>query len=353
MNPDRTPERRLVRAAAIATLFATGLAACGGGSSTGHHDPFVPAPVACASASLSNADGFTIGMCASTATSVFMDVGSAVQIPLPTDSYNLTLDFPTALDSYDGSTGFTAANLTLPEWGRNVLGALQGVSYEDPLNVKLSAPYTALTDFHSPTAYLYSPPWTPPQLQYVRFGTWEKVPTSTEGFVGPWYEGFSATTTVMNFWPKVGVNRLYQGYVVGAIGPDEDGSTYLNRLRSFSAPVEIEVDGSGRILRAGLGTVVMPYYDSNSQLQFETLSIDAVRLQQNATDTPDGLLTGSMDSPIDGPDANLVDGRFEARYFGVSGDYSYELAGRFRFRTSNGLIAIGSFGVQFVPPAPG
>jgi hypothetical protein len=353
MNPARTSEHRPFRAAAIALLFATGLAACGGGSSTGPN-PFVPAPVACDSASASSADGFTIGMCASTATSVFVDVGSAVQIPLPTDSYILTLNFPAALDANDSSTPFTAANLTATGWDRNVLGALRGVSYEDPLNATLTAPYTALTDFHSPAPYLYSSaPWTPPQLEYVRFGTWEKVPTSTEGFVGPWYEGFSATTTVVNFWPNgEAANRLYRGYVVGVIGPDEDGSTYLTRLRSFSAPVEIEVDGNGRIVRAGFGTVVMPYYDSNSQLKFEPLPIDAVRLRQNATDTPGGLLTGPVES-AEGPDADLVDGRFEAKYFGVSGDYSYELAGRFRFRTSNGLIAIGSFGAQFVPPPPG
>jgi len=283
-------------------------------------------------------------MCASTATSVFVDVGSAVQIPLPTDSYILTLNFPAALDANDGPTGFTAANLTAPEWGRNVLGALQGVSYENPLNTMLSAPYVALTDFHSPTAYLYNPPWLPPQLQYVRFGTWEKVPISTEGFVGPWYEPISEN--VKNFWPS-GTNRRYLGYIVGAIGPDEDGSAALGHLRSFSAPIEIQVDGSsGRIASAQIGTMVMPYYDSNL-LKFDVLRVDPVSLQQSGTDTVDMALTGSMISAA-GPDADLVDGRFEAKYFGVSGDYSYELAGRFRFRTSNGLIAIGSFGAQFV-----
>lgn len=82
MNPDRTRELRLFRAAAIGLLFATSLAACGGGSSTGH-GPFVPVPVACDSASASSADGYVIGMCASTKTSVFLFTEIDVCIPQP------------------------------------------------------------------------------------------------------------------------------------------------------------------------------------------------------------------------------------------------------------------------------
>ena len=348
MSSDRVPESRPFRATAIALLLATSLVACGGGSSSGH-GPFVPAPIACDWASVSSPDGFAIGMCASTATGVFVDVGNAVTMPLPTDSYNLTLDFPTALDSNDGSTAFTSANLTPPEWGRNLLGALQGISYEMPLDRDLKSPYAALTDFHGAAGYLYGPPWLPPQLEYVRFGTWEKVPTGNEGFVGPWYARTSGI--VKNFWPLGSVDRVYRGYVAGAIGPDVDGSPYLQRLRSYSAPIEVVVDGNGRVVSAGLGTIVMPYYDANAQPGFEALAVDPLRLLPSMTDVPDGVLTGSVVSAA-GPDADVVDGRFEAHYFGPAARRGHELAGRLRLRTSNGLVAIGAFGAQFVPAVP-
>lgn len=346
MNPDRARELRLLRAAAIGLSFAAGLVACGGGESTGH-GPFVPAPVACDSASASSADGYAIGMCASTATSVFVDVVSPMSVPFSSDGYILTLDFPAALDSNDeDAIGFTAADRTEPAWDRDILGALRGVSYEKPLNVELQAPYVALTDFQG-AIYLHNPPWAPPQLQYVHFGTWEKGPTSNEGFVGPWYE--RPSVNVDRFWPRGSVQRRYHGYVVGVIAPGANGSGYLEYPRSFSAPIEVVVDGSGRIVSAELGTLVMPYRkDKDAPLEFEPLSLDPVSLNQSVTDTPDMALTGSMISDI-GPDADVLDGRFEAHYFGDSGRYGHELAGRFRFRTSNGLIAVGSFGAQFVP----
>lgn len=349
MNPDRTPERRLFRTAAIGLLFATGLAACGGGSSNGHGH-FVPAPVACDSASVPSADGYAIGMCASTKTGVFVFIDSGAEIPLPVDSYSLTLVFPAALQSLDGVTAFTGDNKTLPAYQRDILGALHGSAYEDPLRPDLSAPYVALTDFRSACCYEVAAPWQPAQLKYAGYGTWEKVPTGAEGFVGPWYAATPDNRT--NQWPLDRASGSFRGYVVGAVGPDEVGGGYLNRLRSFSAPIEIEVDGLGQIVSGHIGTVVMPYYTntSPSTLAFETLPLDPVDLAASSGASP-GKLTGSLAS-VDRPDPDLDAGTYEARYFGRSGEAGYELAGRLRFRTTNGLIATGSFGTQFVPTTP-
>lgn len=346
MNPDRTRELRLFRAGAIGLLFATSLAACGGGSSTGH-GPFVPVPVACDSASASSGDGYAIGMCASTKTGVFLSIESGVDIPLPVDSYNLTLLFPPALQSLDDVKAFASGNKTLPVYERDILGALQGSAYEDPPRPELSAPYVALTDFRSACCYKVATTWEPPQLKYVGYGTWEKVPTDAEGFVGPWYAATPDNLT--NLWPLDRASGSFRGYVVGAVGPDETGGGYLDRLRSFSAPIEIKVGGTGQIVSGRIGTIVMPYYTSTrpGTLAFETLPLGPVDLSASSGASP-GKLAGSLAS-VGGLDADLDAGSFEAQYFGRSGEVGYELAGRFRFRTSNGLIAIGSFGAQFVP----
>lgn len=349
MIPDRTRGLRPFRAATIGLFFATGLAACGGGSSTGH-GPFVPAPVACDSASASSGDGYAIGMCTSTKTGVFLSIESDVGIPLPVDSYNLTLVFPAALQPLGGVTAFTGDNKTLPAYERDILGALQGSAYEDPLRPDLSAPYVALTDFRSACCYKDTRPWDPPQLKYVGYGTWEKAQTVAEGFVGPWYAATPDNLT--HQWPLDRASGSFRGYVVGAVGPDEAGGGYLNRLRSFSAPIEIQVDGSGQIVSGHIGTMVMPYYTNTNPgtLAFEPLPLDPVDLSTSSGASP-GKLAGSLAS-VDGLYADLDAGSFEARYFGRPGDAGYELAGRLRFRTTNGLIAVGSFGSQFVPSAP-
>lgn len=339
--------QRLARVSGASLLLVGALAACGGGSSisTG----IVPAPVACDSASASSADGFAIGMCASTKTAVFVDVDSAVAIK--TDGYTLTLQFPTALQANSVITDFTAQNLTEPAWGRNLLGALRGVAYENPLNQVLQAPYAALTDFHDPCCYLDNPPWLPPHLKYAGFGSWEQVPSNVEGFVGAWYERPSASVTWQ--WPIGAADRVYRGYVVGAIGPDEDGAaySYLDRLRTFSAPIQVTVDGSGRIVSGQIGMISMLwYFDAQGIPKFEELPLDPIDLVPAGTEISPNAQAGALASAGGAnPDVDASSSRFEARFFGMSGDIGFELAGRLRFRTSNGLIAVGSFGSQFVP----
>lgn len=325
-------------------LVVGALAACGGGSSTGG-TPFTPAPLACASAALASEDGYSLGVCASTGTGVFVDVTSTVSISAPVDGYILTLVFPTALQSLDGSTPFTSANLTPSTHGRDVVGALYGSAYENPLNPVLAAPYAALTDFHASCCYDRNPPWLPPQLAHARFGTWERVPDNAEGFVGVWYAAASAT--VVNHWPLGSVNRVYRGYLAGTVGPDEDGGSLLDRSRSFSAPIEIVVDGTGRIVSGRIRTLTISYYTPLSTLAFEDLPVDPIDLVPGSADTSPGPLTGALASAGGiGADVDATSSRFEARYFGIAGDHGAELAGRLRLRTSNGLIAVASFGAR-------
>mgnify|MGYP001457201147 CR=1 FL=1 len=82
-----------------------------------------------------------------TKTGVFLSVEGAVGIPQPVDSYNLTLAFPVALHPLDSVIAFTADNRTPSVYERDILGALQGSAYEEPLRSGLTAPYAALTDF--------------------------------------------------------------------------------------------------------------------------------------------------------------------------------------------------------------
>lgn len=342
--------RRVARNAAASMLMVAGLAACGGGSSVGT-SPITPAPIACASSTLSSADGYAIGACASTKTGVFLDVAGSVAIPAPVDSYILTLLFPTPLQTYDGSTAFTSANLA-SIYGRDVLGALKGSAYEDPLTSAGLPPYTALTDFHNPCCYHANALWPAPQLQYVGYGTWEKAPGSAEGFVGVWYGSGASTTTVVNLRPG-GTNRVYRGYAVGMIGPDENAgaASYLDSMRSFSAPVEIVVN-SGYVVSGTIGTMLMfERYDTSTsppKVLTSTLPLDPVNFVPSGStiDTDSGSLASAGGT---GASVDTTSSNFEAKFFGISGSIGDELAGRLRFRTSNGLIAVGSFGTQWVP----
>lgn len=348
MNPERTRDSRPLRASAVALLLAVGVAACGGGSATGHV-PGVPVPPACDSAASSSPDGFAIGMCVPTKTGVFLSVEGAVGIPQPVDSYDLTLAFPVALHPLDSVIAFTADNRTPSVYERDILGALQGSAYEEPLRSGLTAPYAALTDFGSACCYKVAAPWQPPQLKYAGYGTWEKVPNQVEGFVGPWYA--ATPNSLTSQWPLDRASGSFRGFAVGAVGPDEAGGGYLDRLRSFSAPIEIRVDGVGQIVSGHLGTIVMPYYTGTpGTLAFETLPLDPLDLSKSSGVSP-GKLTGSLTS-VDRIDPDLDGGAFEARYFGRPGEVGLELAGRLRFRTTSGLIAIGSFGARFVRAVP-
>jgi len=340
--------RRRLLAGFGAALAATVLAGCGGGSSMGTA-PFTPGPVPCASAASASADGYAIGMCASTKTAVFLETTSSVAITGTVDGHILSLVFPSALGAYDGSTGFTAASRVPGAFLRDVLGALQGSAYEEPLRQDLVAPYTALTDFHAACCYHDNPPWAPPQLAYVEYGSWEKVPTASEGFIGVWYGARSAM--VVDHSPIGPVNRVYRGYVAGTVAPDEVGGGYLDRVRSFSAPIEIIVDGTGRIVSGRIQAMVTSAYDPvTGQLVLQDLPVDPVDLVEGAAGSPPGMLTGTLASAGGAyADVDPASSRFEARYFGVSGNIGAELAGRLRFRAGNGLIAVAAFGAQFVP----
>lgn len=339
--------RRVARSAVAAMLMVAGLAACGGGSSVGT-TPITPVPIACASSTLSSADGYAIGACASTKTGVFLDVTGSVAIPAPVDSYILTLLFPTALQAYDGSTAFTSANLA-SIYGRDVLGALQGSAYEDPLTAAGLPPYTALTDFHNPCCYHANALWPAPQLQYVGYGTWEKAPGSAEGFVGVWYGSGAGTTTVVNTRPTSATNRVYRGYAVGMIGPDEDAgvASYLDTLRSFSAPIEIVVDGTGHVVSGTIGTMLMfdGYDTSSTPPTVQTLTLPIAPMDLAPTGSTIDTDSGSLGSAGGtGATVDTASSRFESKFFGVQGKVGNELAGRLRFRTSNGLITVASFG---------
>lgn len=342
--------RRVARGAAASLLVAAGLAACGGGSSVGT-TPITPGTVACASSTLSSADGYAIGACASTKTSVFLDVTESVAIPAPVDSYILTLLFPTALQTYSGNTSFTSANLA-SIYGRDVLGALQGSAYESPLTPAGLPPYTALTDFHSPCCYHANAPWPAPTLQYVGYGTWEKAPGGAEGFVGLWYGSGAGTTTVVNTRPTSAMNRVYRGYAVGMIGPDEDAgvASYLDTLRSFSAPIEIVVDGTGHVVSGTIGTMLMfnGYDTSTTPTTVQTLTLPIAPMNLALTGSTIDTDSGSLGSAGGtGATVDTASSRFEAKFFGVASDLGGELAGKLRMRTSNGLIAVASFGTQF------
>ncbi|HLS55489.1 MAG TPA: hypothetical protein VK052_05410 [Zeimonas sp.] len=336
-------DRDVVRATAASLFAIAALASCGGDSA----GPVVvvPTPPACES-TVGGGSGFAVGSCGVTATNVFQPVLETVAV-YGVDSYVLALDFPPnlpqALD--EPGVGFLVASRSLDD-ARNVVGALRGKSYDNPASAVMQPPYASLTDFHRSWVYPV-PPTDPPALDLARasFGTWEKfaLPTDpTQGYVGAWY-GKRADPLVPE-WPT-GAVRSYSGYVVGVIGPDGSAGAGLSRLQRFSAPLTLSVDGFGAIAAGQIGPLTISYLKpGDTAFTLEPLPIDPIGFVQTGG-APPGELLGSLQS-AGGAGADVLAGAFEARYFGALADFGAEIAGRVRFTTSNGLVAVAAFGAK-------
>jgi len=338
-----TDPARVGRIAACVLALAS-LASCGGDSTAPVAG--VPAPLNCASTVGGGGDGYALGSCGTTATNVFQPVQETVVVG-GVDSYVLALDFPPDLPQSLDEPGvaFLATDKVL-DASHEVFGALRGQAYASPDVAASPPPYVVLTDFHRSWSVL-APDTDPPAQELARasYGTWEKfaVPGNpAEGYAGAWYG--KRSDPVVPGWPT-GANRSYAGNVVGVIGPDGSPGAGLDRLVRFSATLALSVDGAGSISAGQMGALAISFVPPGQTVPVvETLPIDTIRLEQSSGATP-GTLFGSLQS-APGPGADLRSGAFEARYFGALADPGVEIAGRVRFTTANGLVAVAAFGAQ-------
>lgn len=354
MKPDRSRDLRVVRAAS-AVLLAASLAACGSGSSIGIN---VPGPAACPSTQ-GGGTGFALGFCSGTATGVFQPVVATVVVTPGTaafpslDGYTLGLVFPAALqaDQLDPVTAFTLQDQpTQPE--RSLAGALRGQAYENPLNSEPAPPYVALADFHRAWRRQDDPVLAQPllALEHASFGTWQEYPQASfgEAWLGAWFAARGAANNAR--WPIDPVRRLYRGYVVGMIVPDGSAGAPLNEAHRFSAPLELVVDGAGRITAGLVGTMTASSATGSGAAATSQLPVGPIALSIAAGE-PDGALVGALsDAPSGG--AGSVTGEYEAGYFAPPGMPGAELAGRLRFATGSGLVGIAAFGAAVVSGTP-
>lgn len=355
MKPDRSRDLRVVRAASAA-LLAASLAACGGGSSIGIN---VPGPAACLSTQ-GGGTGFALGFCQGTATGVFQPITAAMQITpgvvqFPSmDGYTLELVFPAGLQAQqplDGVTGFTQLNQPAQD-ARSVAGALRGQAYENPLNADPAPPYVVLGDFHRAWNRLDDPASTTPvlALDHAGFGIWQKYPQASfgEGYLGAWFAARGAANNAN--WPTEPAGRLYRGFVVGMVVPDGSAGAALTESRRFSAPIELTVDGTGRIVAGQVGTMTASSASGSGAIVTSDLPFGPIVLSP-AGGVLNGALGGTLSTVLpSGPSS--VAGDYEAGYFAPSGPPGAELAGRLRFTTGSGLVGVAAFGAAFVPGTP-
>lgn len=356
MKPERPRARRPLHAAVLALAAATGLAACGGGSSIDIDDG--GGVITCLSTQ-GGGSGYALGSCFSTTTSVFQPVIDDVVVTpgvvtYPSqDTYILDLVFPAELQaqqSLDGVTAFVQTDQPSTD-SRNIIGVLRGQAYErdsDTSAVTLTPPYVALADFHRPWDYSVGPASTDPlmAMSHASFGTWEKYANTdfNDGFLGVWYapRGLANDGT----WPS-GEVRIYRGYAVGIIAPSGPGASFgvpglPLQAYGFSAPIDIEVDGTGRIAVGQLGAVTISY-NPGSGLVTAILPIKPIVLSGADGSSP-GLASGTVATAATGTGANGT-GEYEAGFFSLAGALpGREVAGRLRFTTDTGLVGVASFG---------
>lgn len=356
----KTNKHRFLRAARrirtpLSILLLGGvLAACGGGGGGGGGGG-PPPPQPCQSQT-SQGTGFALGSCAATLTNVFQPIEATVNVISVTsnaESYTLALDFPAALQSLDSNTIFGAGNRP-PDSVRNIIGILRGQAFENPFNPTLTAPYVAITEFFQSWDF-QAPAAAPPRrvLSHVNFGTWEKVTGSgtteaafNEAYFGAWFSPRTAGTTV-NTWPT-DPPATYTGEVVGIIGPDGSSSTpvLFGGRFGFSAPITISVDGNG-ITTGTIGQITVTFQtQANADLSRQDLNIKPIAFSTSLGASP-GTMTGTLTTGA-GAGAGVVAGTgvYEARHFGIAGQFGIEIGGRVRFRTDDGSIAVGAFGAR-------
>lgn len=318
-----------------AVLFAGVLAACGGGGGGGGGGSAPPQPC---DSQTSRGPGFALGSCEPTTTNVFQPIEANV-IVNGIDSYTLTLDFPDDLAALEGTTGFTAANKP-PDDLRNIIGVLQGQAYESPPKGEdLVPPYTAVTDFFQAVAY--EDQGRLPAFAFASFGIWEKFAGSgrdgfNEGYLGVWYA--PRPGAIVQHASTLGAT--YVGRVVGIVGDGVGEPKAIGGRYGFSARITIEVAG-GRIMSARLGDLTISSQPARGTVIASELALNPVVFGESSQSSDP--LTGALGSAA-GNEASITSGEYQARYFGVAGNFGREIAGRFRFTTSNGLVGVASFG---------
>lgn len=322
---------------AVPAVVAAGvLAACGGG---GGGSGGGTAPAQPCDSQTSRGDGFAIGSCAATTTNVFQPVDAKVAVN-GVDAYTLTLVFPADLVGLNESAVPFDAGLKPPDELRNIIGIMQGQAYENPKQgTDIQPPYVAITDFFE--ASNYADNQAQPSFRHASFGTWEKFagsgPTGfNEGYLGIWYAERPGAVVV----DDAPTSATYKGRVVGIVGDGSGEPKAIGGRYGFSAPITVQV-ASGRITGAQLGDLTISSQAAGGTLVAHDLAMNQVVFE--ASSQPPGILSGTVSS-LGGNEASITGGVYEARYFGVRGDFGRELAGRFRFTTSNRLVGVASFG---------
>jgi hypothetical protein len=321
------------------------LAACGGGSSGGGVQQ--PPPVVC-TATDGGGSGFALGVCVETVRSAFQPVEATV-VPTDVPSYALTLtgQAPATLTE----TWLTSDN-KLTTGTRDVIGGLRGVAYEadsDSDKTTLTPPYAALIDFRTVTNAAAQDALVL-QLEFASFGVWERFATTSDadGYFGGWYAARPVADAV-NERPTT--PRQYSGVAVGVLSPSEPGGAYSSSF-GFSATVTVSANGNG--IQFGTISDMKISYGPQEALVVEPVEIKVMEFSGTANPAGEPSNAALVTSTGNGADAT---GLLEARFFGnTSGSpasLGKEIAGRFRFQTTDGskFIGVGSFGVR-APDAP-
>lgn len=329
---------------------AIALAACGGGSSTGGL-PLPTAPVVC-TATADGGAGFALGVCADSATSAFQPV-EAVVSPDDAPSYAITLAFPPRLPAgLSVSLAFTVADRT-PQGTRDIVGELRGEAYEadaDASPATLAPPYTALIDFRRAWLNSAALPLTDanavmPPLAYASFGVWERFATASlsDGHFGGWYASRPGADAVDT---RPTTPRQYSGVAVGVLSPSSPGGLYA-RSYGFSAAVTVSADRNG-ILSGAISQMKISY-GAQTALVVEPVPLKVLSFTSPGNFAGQPSTAALVTSIGSGADAT---GAVEARFLGATGgspaSLGKEIAGRFRFQTTDGskLIGVGSFGAR-------
>ncbi len=344
---------------AVPAILAAGvLAACGGGGGGGGNDE-IPAPKACESTQPTSESGYAVGTCESTGVTVLRGIDS--QVSVSNAGYNLTIQ-PTG-EVQQVVRDFTATNLSPVIVGgdgvlryRTILGGLSGVAYEESPNLidrEIRPPFVAVIDFHD--AWTWSSSTVRGAqvlgLTSVSFGTWDRAITDGEGYFGVWYaQRPNASDTT-----RPNTQTHFAGRAVGILGATTN--TSFSRLslplsvdpffaqggtaRGYSA--DVEVTSSGQTLSGTLSALVVSVANEAGEI-IKTASFDLEPISILSTNVPpSGVITGTLSSS----EIEAGTGTFEATFFGLPGNAaSKEIGGRFQFRTTDGLVAIGSFGAH-------
>jgi hypothetical protein len=175
-------------------------------------------------------------------------------------------------------------------------------------------------------------------LNFSRFGLFSQFDSRTVGYFGGWAQG-----DILGNLPPGSVQ--FRGAVVGVLGPSSSGSSLQNSV-SYSAEVTLVVNfaAPGAPITS-LSLSNFGYAANDVGIAKQIVAPGGV-VSTSSLDPSSKSLSALFTTVSAGAGSAIVEGQLAGSFHGNNGVDVSEFVGTIKFRTADGLNAVGAFGVR-------